>query len=253
MGFRNGLLSLTQAPSSLLLEKQIDFQKSIEHLQKSMSIDAAANKTPSTEILLREYSMNFGDVQKNSNTETIDSQLAYLQAEPYYAAVSRDLAELILKRIDEKTTKILFLVRPSNKTQFALTLRYSPDDIKHIRINTISNISSTATIMVWLTPDRKFTSVPKLVEHYRHNSLAEAFKHLPVKLECSYKDALPTPVGYANVIFDYHSIGELDLSLKKGDVVGVYSQNVRKGDMCHVVNKLGLRGYIPSSYLQNLP
>jgi hypothetical protein len=252
MGFRKGLLSLTDFPDSIILAKQIDFQRSIEGLQKSMSASRVC-KAPSNEILLREYTANFGDIQKNSNSESLDSQLTYLKAEPYYAPTSRETAELILKRIDEKCTRILYLVRPSNKTQFALSIRILCGSIKHIRIHTISNISFTATIMAWLTPDRKFTSIPKLIEYYRHNSLGESFKHLSIKLECPFKDALPAAVGNATVIFDYISIGEHDLSLKKGETVGVYTKNVKKGDLCQVVNKLGLRGYVPSSYLQNLP
>ena len=183
-----------------------------------------------------------------------------LSEHAWFARVDRTLAHLILIRINQPLGQTLFMVRCSDDTGYAISIKQS-GVVHRIKINVRSGDGAsaspiTATTTYSIDEQRAFDSIQSLVAYYSHNALTENFPQLDGTLGTAFRDALPPSVGRALAVHDFTptaaqmSTSEL-IELRKNAIYHVVNKQLN--DWWRVYNHDGLLGYAPKSYLYELP
>jgi len=111
-------------------------------------------------------------------SKILDTLGTALERQPYFAPkLGRDMATLILQYGDQRC----FLIRSrstandAHEAPYAISFKTPGNQIQHMRIYT----SQTGPVKYWLCRNDKFSSVPVLIDAYKHtHDLNTAFPDL---------------------------------------------------------------------------
>ncbi|XP_040582225.1 protein vav isoform X3 [Lepeophtheirus salmonis] len=171
-----------------------------------------------------------------NNKDYINTQM---EDHPWYVDdVDRDLANLKLADYPTST----FLVRRRAQGGFALSVKTSEGDVKHMKI-----LSNSDDETYFLSDQITFRSIVELVNFYSRNSLKESFHGLNLKLRF--------PVGELSIVvalYDFEPSPEgpeenNKLALKKGQRVIVIDKNSTQ--LWWTAFDGNATGYIPKNYV----
>lgn len=189
--------------------------------------------------------------------------------EPWFAAVDRITADLILNRIQNFPAQTLFMVRCRQEGGYAISIKCN-GLVDHIKINVTfldqlgntlgsrvssMNLNGTAEPTSYYSIDqRNFSSIVGLVNWYCQNTLKENFPQLETTLGVPYRDALPSAMSIAIAMHDYdpltnpNNTGE-QIELRTGCTYFIL--NKEPNGWWRVYNSDGLIGYAPGGYLRD--
>ena len=182
----------------------------------------------------------------------IENKHRSIENESWYHACNREIAEEILTNLPIIGKLTPFLVRPSEKGGFAISLRYQK--IRHIRIHVLKYLTHAGreTEIVFLDDKINFLSVQDLIAHFSENNLDEEELKLKTKLNISFRNFLLIKETIA--LNDYNPSSEnarSHISLVKNDKYWVI--NAENNDWWKVYNSTNGRcGFAPGNYLREI-
>lgn len=209
----------------------------------------------------RYVKLYFDNIKETSSPRTNST----LDDFPWFAAVDRQTADLILSRIPNKPSQTIFMVRCRQEGGYAISIKFNRL-VEHIKINVnyLDSISAQLqnmnlnsdlanTTAFYSIDQRNFSSLVNLVKYYSQNSLKDNFPQLETTLGLAFRDALPIPISIAVAIYDYNPLlnpnntGE-QIELKRFNKY--YVLNKELNGWWRVYNLEGLIGYVPGGYLE---
>ena len=138
-----------------------------------------------------------------------------------------------------------FLVRcrASTEPSFAISLKTSDSDVKHMKI--LSNLNDE----FYLSDNRKFKSVVELIMYFSRNTLKECFSGLDATLKFPLKD-----LCIAEAIHKYevepNSPKETNcLPLEIGERIVILDKLSESQGWWKAINQLNCIGYIPKNFV----
>ncbi len=113
-----------------------------------------------------------------SESPGVAPSMDLIENRAWYAKVDREKADLILNRIQIQPLQAIFLVRPRQEGDFAISIKY--EKVEHIKIHTLKNADNTTSVC--LVEQKQFSSVIDLVLFYMEHTLEENFPQLRTNL-----------------------------------------------------------------------
>ena len=161
----------------------------------------------------------------------------------YVGEIDRDAAIQQLDEYPVSTFLVRCRVQHGERVGYALSLKTTPEDVKHMKICTQNTAEGN---WFYLSDTRKFRSIVELVSYFSRNSLKESFSGLDITLRFSVGE-----LSIVEALFDFNDKEKNMLPMRVGERVTIIDKSGDSQGWWKACSNMKV-GFIPKDYVQTI-